>query len=87
MKKIKDKVVVITGGAGLFGIQHINAVLNNGGKAVVIDINLKKINLLKKKFKSESNNIIFVRCDISNEMRVKKALSEILNKTPEKLID
>jgi len=80
MKKIKDKVAVITGGAGLFGIQHINAVLNNGGKAVVIDINLKKINLLKKKFKSESNNIIFVRCDISNEMMVKKALSKILNK-------
>ena len=80
MKKIKDKVVVITGGAGLLGIQHINAVLSNGGKAVVIDINLKKINLLKKKFKSESNNIIFVRCDISNENMVKKTLSEILNK-------
>ena len=48
MKKIKDKVVVITGGAGLLGIQHINAVLSNGGKAVVIDINLKKINLIKK---------------------------------------
>lgn len=80
MKKILGKVAVITGGAGLLGIQHINAVLNNGGKAVVLDINLKKINLLKKKFKSNSDNIIFIRCDISKELMVKKALSKILNK-------
>tara|TARA_B100000787_G_scaffold168341_1_gene156918 strand:- start:11928 stop:12725 length:798 start_codon:yes stop_codon:yes gene_type:complete len=80
IQKIKDKVVIITGGAGLFGTQHIKAVINNGGKAVVIDINLKKINIIKKKFKHQDKDIMFVRCDITKEMSVKAVLKKILQK-------
>ena len=80
MKKILGKVAVITGGAGLMGSQHINAILTNGGKVAVLDINIKKINFLKKKFESRSGDIIFIKCDISNENMVKKSLSKILNK-------
>ena len=80
MKKILGKVAVITGGAGLLGSQHINTILTNGGKAVVLDIDVKKINFLKKKFESKTCDIIFIKCDISNENMVKKTLLKILNK-------
>ncbi len=80
MKKILGKVAVITGGAGLLGSQHINTILTNGGKAVVLDIDIKKINFLKKKFESQTRDIIFIKCDISNENMVKKTLLKILNK-------
>jgi NADP-dependent 3-hydroxy acid dehydrogenase YdfG len=46
---LAGRVAIITGGAGLFADQHINAVLQNGGKVVLIDINKKKLELKKKK--------------------------------------
>lgn len=36
--KIDDKVVVITGGAGLLGQKHAEAVIEGGGRAVLLDI-------------------------------------------------
>ncbi len=36
---LKDKVVVITGGAGLIGKEFVKAVIENGGIAIIADIN------------------------------------------------
>ena len=36
---LKDKVVVIAGGAGLIGKSFVKSVLENGAKAVIADIN------------------------------------------------
>lgn len=35
---IKDKVVVITGGAGLLGLKHAEAVIEGKGIPVLIDV-------------------------------------------------
>lgn len=44
---IKDKVVVITGGAGLLGRKHAEAVIEGEGIPVLIDISLSSINTAK----------------------------------------
>ena len=36
---LKNKVVVITGGAGLIGKEFVRAVVENGGIAIIADIN------------------------------------------------
>ena len=48
---LTGKIAIITGGAGLLADQHINAVLQNGGKVFLIDINKKKLDIKKKKYK------------------------------------
>ena len=39
---LNGKLAVITGGAGLLGVQHTLAILENKGSVVIIDINKKK---------------------------------------------
>ena len=41
---ISDRVVIITGGAGMLGAQYVNTVLSSGGIPIILDINEKKIN-------------------------------------------
>ena len=58
MKKkfdIQNKVIIITGAAGLLAEQHIEVVLENEGIAILLDVDKKKIEIKKnyylKKFK------------------------------------
>jgi len=66
---LKDKVVVITGGAGLIGKEFVKAVVENGGIAIIADIN-EEIGLRVKENLSDelsTNNIDFVKLDITSK--------------------
>jgi NAD(P)-dependent dehydrogenase (short-subunit alcohol dehydrogenase family) len=71
---LNRKVAIITGGAGLFADQHINVVLQNGGKVVLIDINKKKLELKKKKLQKifSKNKILIFEADITEEEQIRK---------------
>jgi NAD(P)-dependent dehydrogenase (short-subunit alcohol dehydrogenase family) len=71
---LKGKAAIITGGAGLLADQHINAVLQNGGKVVLIDINKKKLELKKKKLQKRfsKNKILIFEADIAEEEQIRK---------------
>jgi NAD(P)-dependent dehydrogenase (short-subunit alcohol dehydrogenase family) len=71
---LTGKIAIITGGAGLFADQHINAVLQNKGKVVLIDINKKKLDLKKKKLqkKFSKSKILNFEADITKENQIKK---------------
>ena len=36
---LKDKVIVITGGAGLIGKEFVKSIIENNGIAIIADIN------------------------------------------------
>ena len=66
---LKNKNAIITGAAGLLGIQHINTVLLNGGNVILIDNNKSKLNirlkeLLKKFEKKRIQSFCGDPCDI-----------------------
>jgi len=66
---LKDKVVVITGGAGLIGQEFVKAVIEQNGIAVVADIDeLLGVNT-KDRLSKELNsaNIDFVQLDITSK--------------------
>ena len=66
---LKNKVVVITGGAGLIGKEFVKAVVENSGIAIIADIN-EEIGLKVKEDLSKelnSTDIDFVRLDITSK--------------------
>ncbi|MFH0855089.1 MAG: SDR family oxidoreductase [Candidatus Omnitrophota bacterium] len=77
---LKDRVVVITGGAGLFGYQHAVAVIEAGGIPVISDVNVdvarEESVALSEKYK---NKALGIRMDVTSRESVLEAKKEILN--------
>jgi NAD(P)-dependent dehydrogenase (short-subunit alcohol dehydrogenase family) len=74
---LKNKVVVVTGGAGLIGQEFIKAIVEQNGIAVIADIN-KDIGMqVKKQLSKELNtkNIDFVKLDITSKKSLKKCIN------------
>ena len=79
---IKGKVIIITGGAGLLGLEFAKAILNNNGIVVVADIDADSAyeGIEKLKQLTESNNIEFVKLDITSEPSVNHIIDVVLKK-------
>ena len=79
---LKNRVVVITGGAGLIGKEFVKAVINQNGIAIIADINeeigLKaKVELSKE---LESDSIDFIQLDITSKESLQNCMYYIDNK-------
>lgn len=74
---LKDKVIIITGGAGLIGQEFVKAVVEQEGIAVIADINQETGNQVKEKLISETRttNIDFVQLDITSKDSLQKLIS------------
>lgn len=68
--KLKNKVAIITGGAGGIGKATVNAFLREGAKVVVADINDSELKSLK------NNKIIKIRTDIAKIKDVKNLIKK-----------
>jgi len=76
---LNQKVCIVTGGAGLLGLQHIETIFENGGIPVVIDNDKSKLKYLSKtfSFKEKEKKIAFYLADITSEknmLRIKKLI-------------
>jgi NAD(P)-dependent dehydrogenase (short-subunit alcohol dehydrogenase family) len=80
---IDDKVVVITGGAGLLGRKHTEAVIEGHGIAVLVDISRdsidKAISEIKDKY-GEDCNVDGFMCDITSRYGVEILESTLISK-------
>lgn len=74
---LNNKVVVITGGAGLLGKEFIKSVVENSGIAVIADINEELGNKVKESLSLEldTQNIDFAELDITS----KESLQQCIN--------
>ena len=75
----QPRIAVITGGAGLLGQSHTEALLELGVKVYVSDINLKKAkrfceNINKKKYLGEA---LPLQLDVTNEKSIDQAIKKI----------
>ena len=77
---LNGKLAVITGGAGLLGVQHTLAILENKGSVVIIDINKKKMSDLKRKFSKLGYDVNFFYGDVSSFAQVNKIKNKIIKK-------
>jgi len=72
---LSNKVIVITGGAGLIGEEFVKVVVENNGIAVIADINEKLGLKVKEDLAKELNtsNIDFIQIDITSKKSLVKA--------------
>ncbi len=77
-----NKVVVITGGAGLIGQSFVKAIVENGGTAIIADINVSLGNDIKNDLKKElkSESIDFIQLDITSKKSLQIAINELAEK-------
>ncbi|ASG68527.1 SDR family oxidoreductase [Francisella halioticida] len=79
---LNNKVVVITGGAGLIGQEFVVAVIENGGTAIIADINE---NLAAKVAQNLSRKLDVISIDfIKLDITSKKSLEECISYADEK---
>ena len=79
---LKDKVVVVTGGAGLIGQEFVRAIIEQNGIAIIADINKNEgqrvSNELSNKLKS--NKIDFFELDITSKKSLQECIGYLDNK-------
>jgi len=77
---LKDKVVVITGGAGLMGEKHAQAIAEFGGIAILLDIDEKVGAKKAKEISKEYDGCCkFMFCDITDELQILQIRDFLLN--------
>ena len=70
---LKNKIILVTGAAGLLGRNHAEAVLRFGGRLILIDINQQKLKKLENKLKKKYPNKLKSYCiDITDETLVRE---------------
>lgn len=73
MKITKDLVFFITGGASGLGEATARYIHSLGATVAVVDMNEERLELLRKDLKER---ILCMRCDVTNEEEVRKAIEE-----------
>ena len=79
---LSDKIIVITGGAGLIGNVFVKAVVEQGGFAILADINSEIGEQAKQDLILETNseNIDFLQLDITNTKSLETAIHKLHEK-------
>lgn len=78
---LQDKVIVITGGAGLVGKAFVQAVVEYDGIAIIADIDLAKATQAKSAFPDTFHKRIdIVELDITNKESILKAIQYLSDK-------
>src|SRR5215471_862534 len=79
--ELKDRVAVITGGAGLLGMRHAEAIAEMGGNPVLVDIDDDRLQSCAKELtKNFQCDAIGLRADISSPQNVTGVLKNVLDK-------
>jgi NAD(P)-dependent dehydrogenase (short-subunit alcohol dehydrogenase family) len=78
---LKNKVILVTGAAGLMGIQHCEAILKHDGIPVLLDKSMDFLVKAKKSLdKKFSSNVDIFMLDITSELGVKECCKSIEKK-------
>ena len=76
---LKDKVIVITGGAGLIGQEFVRAITKQNGIAIIADINQEVGSKVKENLNGELNSsrVDFIRLDMTSKESVTAMVDDL----------
>ena len=78
---LKNKVIVITGAAGLLGRQHADIVAQAGGIPIILDINKITVEQIAKELKEKYNVLSSgFSVDITNEEAIEENCNYLIEK-------
>lgn len=75
---LKDKIAVVTGGAGLIGKAICKALAEAGAKVYIADINSDKSQVICGEIRQDSLNAEWIDMDITSEESIKGSVSKII---------
>src|SRR4051812_23964838 len=78
---LKEKVAVVTGGAGFFGRQIAEAVAEAGAKTFMASRDVAKLEAQAKAFRDRKLDVIALPLDQGDEKSVAALLSEVTSRT------
>lgn len=78
MTKLQDKVVIITGGAGGIGAGIATAMVKEGAKVVIVDVNEEMGRKVEAKLQAYSPTSMFKKVDITNHEALKALVEEVV---------
>ncbi|RZG63842.1 2-hydroxycyclohexanecarboxyl-CoA dehydrogenase [Acinetobacter bouvetii] len=77
MKGLKDKVIIVTGGAGGIGSATCKRLAQEGAKVAVFDMNMDTAQKLVAEIQNAGGKAFAVQCDITNKQVVDQAIEKI----------
>jgi NAD(P)-dependent dehydrogenase (short-subunit alcohol dehydrogenase family) len=79
---LKDQIVVVTGGAGLIGQSFVKSIVEKNGIAIIADIDSELGEGVKLKLRKElkTNNIDFVKMDVTSKQSLVSSISYLDDK-------
>jgi NAD(P)-dependent dehydrogenase (short-subunit alcohol dehydrogenase family) len=88
--RLDKNIVVVTGATGLLGRQHVLAVLEEGGRVVILDIDDLALDEFSSELsKSFRDSFLAFKCDITNEAELLEILQRVQDSfgTPNGLVN
>lgn len=80
MKKLQDKVAIITGGAGGIGAGMATAYVKEGAKVVIVDLDETAGNKTVKELQTHSPESMFIQADLSDHENLKDIVKQVADK-------
>jgi NAD(P)-dependent dehydrogenase (short-subunit alcohol dehydrogenase family) len=80
MKDLKDKVVVITGGASGIGLALAHELVKCGAKIVVASTTQEKLDVAEKEIREAGGEVLAVKCDVSDKASVQNLHDVVVDK-------
>ena len=78
MKRLRDKVAVITGSAQGMGLAIAKALFEEGAKIVITDINEEAIENAVAQFRKEGADVLGIRMDVSDKAAVVEMVAKVV---------
>ncbi|QHS23419.1 SDR family oxidoreductase [Virgibacillus sp. MSP4-1] len=80
MGKLKNKIVVITGGAGGIGSGMAKAMVNEGAIVTIVDVNKESGESMEKELQAISPQSMFLQADLMDHDNLEQIISTVVNK-------